>query len=327
MRDFASLLLLYSASSLASPVLQPAHQIRQTPPLVTWPTQTFQSTSFIPPRLIVNKSDAALGDGLIFMTQAQPSLRNPPRPAQVGPLIITDLGELVWNGPVGIYATNLRAGTYQGKPVLTYFSGVANALGTGYGNVTVLDDTYTPIATVCPKINILTPRGVTFPCYVDLHEATITERGTMLITATNTTTADLSSIGGPVNGWILDSMFFEVNISTNEVLFSWSATQAGVPINSTKFLTDEKPFNGTGNSQENPFDWLHINSVQLLPDGSYLTNARHTWATYKVNPAGKVDWTIDGDTGGDFSLPENTHFVRNSLALLWRRALDVPKLT
>ena len=300
---------LFIAISFSSPIVERAHPVRQAPPLPTWPAQNFESVRYLPPRLTVNKSNAALGDGLIFFTSAQPSIHNPPVPAEQGPLIMTDSGELVWNGPITSYATDLRAATYQGKPALSYFSGVANNLGTGYGNVTILDDTYTPVATVCPQLNVVTPKGVKFPCYVDLHEALVTERDTMLITVINTTTADLSPLGGPADGWVLDSMFMEVNISTNEVLFRWSALEAGVPINSSKFLTNGKPFNGTGNSQENPFDWMHLNSVQPLPDGSYLANARHTWATYKVNSKGAVDWTINGDTGGDFTLPKDTHFV------------------
>ena len=307
---YATLALFFLSTPLASPIVEHHHQIRQAPPLLpTWPAQEFVSVDYLPPRLTVNKSYVALGDGLIFFTTAQPNQRNLPLPAQTGPLIMTDSGELVWNGPTGIYAADLRPATYQRKPVVTYFNGAANNLGTGYGNVTILDDTYTPIVTVCPQLDIITPRGFKFPCYVDLHEAIITERDTMLITVTNTTTADLSPLGGPVNGWVLDNMFMEVNISTNEVLFRWSALEAGVPINSSKFLADGKPFGGTGISQQNPFDWMHMNSIQPLPDGSYLMNARHTWSAYKISSTGAVEWTITGDNGGDFKLPEGTHFV------------------
>ena len=52
-----------------------------------------------------------------------------------------------------------------------------------------------------------------------------------------------------------------------------------------------------------PFDWMHMNAVQKLPDGSYLANARHTRTTYKVLPNGTIEWIINGDDGGDFKLP------------------------
>ena len=39
------------------------------------------------------------------------------------PTILTDKGQLVWNGP-NINATNFRTATYRGKPVLTYWNGI-----------------------------------------------------------------------------------------------------------------------------------------------------------------------------------------------------------
>ena len=286
---------------------------RQTtsPPIAsvpTYPNQNFTSVAFKPPVFTIDKTDAPLADGLIFITPAQPGKVTARRPAQVGPIIATDDGTLIWNGPTRGYATNLRVHTYQNKSVISYWKGVANRFGTGYGNVTILDNTYTPVATICPKVNIVTPNNFKFPCYVDLHEGLITDRDSMLIVMVNVTTTDLRPVGGPEVGWVLDSMFFEVDIATNDVLFSWSPLQAGVPINST-----HQPLNDFGLNQSVPFDWVHLNSIRRLPDGTYLANSRNTWSTYRVNAEGKVDWTINGDTGGDFTLADDVHYVSELL--------------
>ena len=44
-----------------------------------------------------------------------------------------------------------------------------------------------------------------------------------------------------------------------------------------------------------PYDYFHINSVQLQPDGNLLISARNTWAAYEVDHAsGQVVWTLGG---------------------------------
>ena len=44
-----------------------------------------------------------------------------------------------------------------------------------------------------------------------------------------------------------------------------------------------------------PYDYLHVNSIQRLPDGNLLVSARHTWAVYKLERrTGNVIWTLGG---------------------------------
>lgn len=40
------------------------------------------------------------------------------------------------------------------------------------------------------------------PSYVDSHESRITPRGSIMVTAYNSTPYDLSAVGGPRNGWV-----------------------------------------------------------------------------------------------------------------------------
>ncbi|KAI1620310.1 ASST-domain-containing protein [Exophiala viscosa] len=131
----------------------------------------------------------------------------------------------------------------------------------------------------------------------------------MLITAYNTTPADLTSVGGPKNGWVLDSIAAEVNITTGEVLFTWS------PLAHLKVNQSHYPLSGAGLNQSNPYDFFHINAIELVGE-NYLINSRHFWSTFLVNPKGEILWEINGETGGDFgTLPEGgtfswQHFAR-----------------
>ena len=232
---------------------------------------------------------------------------------------MTDDGTLVWNGPLAA-TTNLFVQSLDGEPVLTGWRGVGSNIGHGHGSVSILDSTYTELYTVHPRPSIKTPDGSIFDCYADLHESLITDRGTMLVTIVNVTTADLSPVGGPVEGWVFDTFFMEVDFKTNRTLFQWSPLAAGIPINSTM-----QPLNSTGVSPENPFDWFNMNSVQRVGT-SYLANSRHTWSTYMIDSTGKAEWAIQGQDGGDFLLPEEARFVGIPLLSFDRTADKMPSL-
>lgn len=273
-----------------------------------WPWQIFHSSPFNPPELNITKNGGPLADGLLFFTQSNFQPVNAIEEA--APLIMTDKGELVWNGPIS-NATNLHVSTYRGSPVLTFWSGLSSEggnIGHGYGNVTFLDSSYRNIVTVCPKFGLVIPGGRTYPCEADFHESFLTDRDTLIVTAYNATPADLSIIGGPKDGWIFDSLVYEIEPVSQEVLFKWSAVEH-VPISQTKF-----PLQGAG-TKDIPFDYFHVNSVATV--GIYLlVNARHTWSTYLVSPCGDVEWTLEGETGGDFGpLPDEGRFVSKSQTL------------
>lgn len=267
-----------------------------------WPWQKFHSSPFNPPELAITDNGGPLADGLLFFTQSNFYPVNSIEEA--APLIMTDRGELVWNGPVS-NATNLHATTYKGSPVLTFWSGFSSEggnVGHGYGNVTFLDTSYRNIVTVCPKFDLVIPGGRTYACEADFHESFLTDRDTLIVTAYNATPADLSVIGGPKDGWIFDSLVYEIEPESQEILFKWSSAEH-VPVNQTKF-----PLQGAG-TRDIPFDYFHVNAVANVGD-SFLVNGRHTWSTYLVSPRGDLEWTLEGETGGDFGpLPDEGQFV------------------
>lgn len=249
-----------------------------------WPIQTYETVPFKPPQLSVNKSGSPLANGLIFFTPAITSSAGN---------IITDDGELVWSTPPGIGSiNNLRAQTLDGKPVLTFWNGTGSAdpseLGHGFGSVNILDDTYTEIYRICPDLNLIAPNGLNITCGADIHESYITDRGSILITAYNTTTANLTSVGGPENGYVWDSLIFEIDIKTQDILFGWSALEH-IPVSDTHAtIADGVNGNGTASS---PFDWCHFNAIQSVGN-SYLINSRHLWASYLVGPDSTITLAI-----------------------------------
>ncbi|KAE9373137.1 hypothetical protein N431DRAFT_338480 [Stipitochalara longipes BDJ] len=258
---------------------------------------SFQTESFIPPVFKVSKSGLPLASGLIFLT--------PLNLSNGSAVIMTDGGELVWSSSGEGSYSNFKTATLDHEPVLTFWNGTGNAnflvLGHGYGKVQILDNTYKEVFTICPDLNInFPPWSQKFECQADLHESFLTDRGTLIVTAYNFTQADLTSVGGPTNGWIYDSLFFEIDIRTQHILFSWSAA-AHVPINATKL-----PFS-SNDTVTNPFDFFHINSIQPLEDG-YLVNSRHIWTVYKLDLKGQIQWQFEGSEGGDFELPTGGEF-------------------
>lgn len=157
---------------------------------------------------------------------------------------------------------------------------------------------------ICPQLNTVLPPNVTHNCHIDAHESFITSNNTLIFTAYNVTTADLSGINGSTNGYVYDCLFYEMDLETGTILFEWSAL-AHIPINATR-----NPL-GTAGTYEAPFDVFHINSVEPVGD-KYWANFRHTWATYLIDTTGAIEFNIQGDTGGDFApLPAGANFVRS----------------
>lgn len=274
-----------------------------------WPYQVYKSSPFNPPKFDITTYGKGLAPGLLFITPTDFTPLDATK--DHAPLIMNSRGQLIWNGP-STEPTNLRVALYHGHHVLTYWSGISSAganIGHGYGKITFLDASYNEILQVCPRFPLTTPDNTVYPCNADLHESHLTARDTLLVTAYNVTTADLSSIGGPVQGWVYDSLFFELSPIDGTVLFRWSSLEH-VPISQTKF-----PLRGKGGNQSAPFDYFHINSVVDVGD-TFLVTARHTWTLNLVSAPGDVLWTLQGDTGGDFGpLPINARFVRLTLSL------------
>ncbi|KAK4506409.1 hypothetical protein PRZ48_000139 [Zasmidium cellare] len=241
--------------------------------------------------LNITKTSPNLSPGLIFLTlnSIEPTAEH-----QQGPYILTSAGDLVWSGG-DFQASNLRVQELNGESVLTYWKSTSSD-GGGYGEVVVLNSALEEVASVCPDIDVVTKQGSNTTCVADVHESYITERGTMLLTIYNITTTNLTSVGGPASGWVYDCLAAEVSLSTNEILWSWSALEH-VPLTASKLSL------GThGQNSSDPWSWFHMNSLQPFR-GDVFVNSRETWGSYYVSRQnGSILWSIDGaSSGANFS--------------------------
>ena len=279
-----------------------------------WPYQTYKSAAFNPPELQITTNGKPLAPGLLFMTPGNfgPTVAT----KDVAPMIMTDRGQLVWKGPTtDVTVTSLQVSSFEGQPILTYWVGPVTMLpnfGHGYGNITFLDTSYNEILVVCPKFGLLTADNTSYPCEADVHESLITSRGTLLITVHNVTKADLSSIGGPKDGWVYDSLVYDIQPRTGEVLFRWSSLEH-VPVSATKM-----PLSTGGRNQSVPLNYFMVNSAADVGD-TYLISGRHASTVYLVDKQGDILWSLDGETGGDFGpLPPNAQFVSKRPLCIFR---------
>jgi Arylsulfotransferase (ASST) len=222
--------------------------------------------SITPPPLTILTPSVDNGDDIFLAPVAQPG-----DGYGSGPEIVTTTGKVVWFDPlpVGEYAFDFRTQTYLGQPVLTWFGG-DGAHGVIYNGK------FQQIATVQAGNGYV----------MDQHEFLITPWNTALILANRVTTANLTSIGGPADQHVADTVVQEIDIKTGAVLFQWNAA-------------DHVPYSDSHvplpSSASQVWDWFHANAVHLDTDGNLLVSARHTWAVYKVNrQTGQVMWELGG---------------------------------
>jgi len=213
-----------------------------------------------------------------------------------GPLILDAAGEPVWIHPLeDERAFDLRVQEYQGEPVLTWWRGAELGVGYGYGQYVIMDQSYRVVATVN-----------THGSYADHHGMTLTDDGTALLVTYRKAPYDLSDIGGPEDGWVVNQIVQEVDVATGEIRFTWSALDH-VPVEQTRIRPRHNDqMDGT---LAGPVDYTHVNSVTEEPDGSLLISGRNTSAVYRVDrETGEVDWTLGGEAS-DFEMVGDSEFA------------------
>ncbi|KAJ5083490.1 hypothetical protein N7456_012917 [Penicillium angulare] len=267
--------LLFSAGVIASP----------------WTNYTYKTGPWQPPQLLIDRTDA-VDPGLIFIP-----VRNSNTDGTAVTIYNND-GQLIYQGPEEI-TMDFKMQSLYGKNVITFWSGTPQISGGfGYGTVHILDDTYNEIYTVTLNEDFQTADGKSWDSYIDVHEHIITDRNTLIVSAINVTQYDLSSAGGPTDGWITVSQFYEIDIPTNKVVYKWDVLdhQEDIPLSGSKY---PPPSN---NARENPWDCYHMNSVEATNDG-FLVSLRFYWSAFYLNQDGSVRWQFSGagDDEGDFT--------------------------
>jgi hypothetical protein len=199
---------------------------------------------------------------------------------QYGPMILDEHGGLIYFkalSPAGARAADFRAQEYEGKPVLTWWQDPLVGAGGATAGDVIANSAYQEIAQVRAG-NGYQP---------DLHEFQITPQGATLITVYDAIDCNLSAVGGPADGAVADTLLQQIDLKTGLVMYEWHSLDH-VP------LADSYS-SAAPTSRAEPFDYFHINSIDVEQDGDLLVDARNTWAAYDVDPAsGQVRWQLGG---------------------------------
>ena len=225
-----------------------------------------------PPRVSVNVDSAAVPPGEVLLAPYGTD-------AQAGPMILDPQGRLEWFEPLAApdVAADVRVQQLDGAPVLTWWQGVITSHGFGLGADVIDDDHYRTIAEVHAGNGY----------QADLHEFQLTPQGTALLTAYNAVHCDLAGAGGTADSAVTDSLFQEIDVKTGLVEYEWTSLDHVALANSYS--------HASGSSTQWPFDFFHLNSINLDSDGTLLISSRNTWAAYDIDPrSGQVLWELGG---------------------------------
>src|ERR671910_912906 len=245
------------------------------------------SVPYLPPPVIeVIKQARDTAPGYVFIAP-----KNGPGeagPGQDGCVILDNAGQPVWlrllqNEGIDVMAFEVQE--YKGETVLTWWEGLHT--GYGQGEYVIFDHSYREIARVRAGNGY---EG-------DHHEFLITPEDTALITIYSKVQRDLSGVGGPLDGVVLDGIVQELDIETGEVLFEWhSLDHIGIE----ESLYEPPP------DLKAAFDYFHINSIDPIPGGYLIISARRTCAVYNVDrKTGEVVWRLGGEQS-DFDMGYGT---------------------
>jgi Arylsulfotransferase (ASST) len=202
--------------------------------------------------------------------------------AQAGPLILDNRGHVVWFHPLDTRGvTDFRVQRYRGQPVLTWWRGRPTK-GEGDGNYAIVDSSYRPVARVRPANGLVG----------DIHEFLLTRRGSALMTIFHRVRRD--------GRLIFEGALQEVDIATHRVLFEW---------HSIDHVALDESYEQRPRKTSIPYDYFHVNSIDVDTDGNLLVSARNTHAVYKIDRrTGSIIWRLGGKRS-DFALGPGARFA------------------
>lgn len=200
-------------------------------------------------------------------------------PGRWGPMILDGSGQLIWDKPLaaGTRAADFRVQQLGGQPVLTWWQDPLVANGSRSAGLVIANSAYQDI--------VIARAGNGYQA--DLHEFQITPQQSAFITSYTAIRCNLSSVGGSSDGVLADTLMQEIDLRTGLVMYEWHSVDH-VPLKDS--YVSARP-----GDVAFPFDFFHINAIDVERDGSYLVDARNTWAAYDVDPVtGRVRYAIGG---------------------------------
>ncbi|CAN5519647.1 hypothetical protein BH24ACT22_BH24ACT22_11770 [soil metagenome] len=241
--------------------------------------QAFRSRPDLsPPTIGVSTTPRDTAPGYVFIAPKEA------KEGQYGAMVVDEQGRMVWFKPVkrqGDYVMDCKVQTYKGEPVLTFWEGrVTN--GFGLGEYSILDGSYNEIGRV---------RSVGYQG--DHHDFTLTSRDTALFTIYNPLPANLSGIGRRVDDAAIEGVIQEIDVASGEVLFEW---------HSLDHVGPEESYEGVVQNATVPYDYFHINSIDVDDDDNLIVSARKTYTVYKIDrETGEIIWRLGGKNS-DFEM-------------------------
>jgi hypothetical protein len=240
------------------------------------PYQHFRSRPDLrPPPIRILRHTRRTSSGYVFIAPKKDV-------AQAGPLILNNRGQIVWFLPVASPGvTDFRLQHYRGRPVLTWWRGRSED-SDDVGRYSIYDSSYRLVKHVQPA------NGLSG----DMHEFVITPRNTALMTLSHRVSVKGRSV--------LEGAFQEIDLASGRAVFEWHSIDH-VRLVDSYYRLPRKP--------DRIYDYFHINSIEVEPDGNFLVSARNTHTIYKVSRrTGRILWRLGGKRS-DFSLGRGARFA------------------
>jgi Arylsulfotransferase (ASST) len=232
-----------------------------------------------------------------------------------GPAIFDQSGNLVWFHPLPAHeiATNFQVASYLGHPVLVWWQGRVLQVGFGQGEDVIYDTSYHQLA------SIRAGNGY----HADLHEIRLSPQGTAWIDAFDPIHMNLSAAHGSAAGILTDSVVQQIDIKTGLVMWEWHALG---------HISLADSYNPPQRSAY-PWDYIHVNSIDLGPSGDVLLSARNSWGLYDVDlHSGGFRWQLGGahssfrlGSGVRFYWQHDAEFQPGGLISVFDNGSDPPK--
>ncbi|KAI1753828.1 Arylsulfotransferase-domain-containing protein [Xylaria castorea] len=238
------------------------------------PHQYYHSSDVASSLLLVNRWDPTKTDNAshIFLT-----LDSPVGDDRSGPVIYrADDLSLVYSEPRWSVVHNAHVGRFNGSDYLVFIE--QSRVGDGPStNCLLYDSRYALAYNISAHGSSNASMGT--------HECQLTADGSAVIVLTEIIPFNLTAVGGPEDGRILDNIVQEIDIATGELLYEWRASDH-YDLLESYVEYKQGPW---------AYDYVHMNSVEKTLDGNFLISARHTHSIKLIDRAsGDITWTLGG---------------------------------
>lgn len=216
----------------------------------------------------------------------------------------SSLQELVWSG-AGLFQNrptfDFRVSTINGSQHLSFIAVMGHdTCGFPNGGGVVLDNHYNSVSNVTVNGDNIV---------IDLHEFWIREDGRSALLMGLSTIQGGSDELNPAgyDGSRFDSTLLEMDLRTNEPLFSWKSTEV---MAESDFPYPYELDQSLKQLAKETWDYFHPNSMDKTQQGDFLVSSRHTDSLYLISGSNhSVIWRLGG-THSDFVHEDDFVFSR-----------------